>query len=180
MQRELLFWTKYGFNEFLRLVKISSLRTSSYLRFIRLCYPFFQRQFEILFCMKDSQDPAVAVVKKLMESYPEVNSRLFTGAKIYLSFQVIWWNHRFPLMLRRPNNSGTIGMITSDSWSQKKIKNTVQSTTIWRVVYNNIIVVHSILVYPQILVQTDLRRNWYQIGIFLFLTITVQMKTADL
>lgn len=36
-------------------------------------------QFEILVCVQDELDPAVKIVRQLMEAYPLVNSRLFTG-----------------------------------------------------------------------------------------------------
>ncbi|CAH3173135.1 unnamed protein product [Porites evermanni] len=45
--------------------------------FFELNYP----KFEILFCVQDELDPAVKIVRQLMEAYPLVNSRLFTAAK---------------------------------------------------------------------------------------------------
>jgi len=40
---------------------------------------FYSFQFEILLCVQDELDPAVKIVRQLMEAYPLVNSRLFTG-----------------------------------------------------------------------------------------------------
>ncbi|XP_029200146.2 ceramide glucosyltransferase-like [Acropora millepora] len=45
--------------------------------FFELNYP----KFEILICLQDELDPAVKIVRQLMEAYPLVNSRLFTAAK---------------------------------------------------------------------------------------------------
>lgn len=42
----------------------------------------FSLQFEILFCVQDKNDPAITVVDKLMEKYPNVDARLFVGKKI--------------------------------------------------------------------------------------------------
>ena len=36
-------------------------------------------QYELLFCVEDKSDPAVMVVMQLMDEYPTVSSRLFTG-----------------------------------------------------------------------------------------------------
>lgn len=41
-------------------------------------------QFEILFCVQDELDPAVKIVRQLMEAYPLVNSRLFTGGSLVI------------------------------------------------------------------------------------------------
>ncbi|CAH3133276.1 ceramide glucosyltransferase-like [Pocillopora verrucosa] len=45
--------------------------------FFELNYP----KYEILVCVQDELDPAVKIVRQLMEAYPLVNSRLFTAAK---------------------------------------------------------------------------------------------------
>ncbi|XP_061173400.1 ceramide glucosyltransferase-like [Saccostrea echinata] len=37
--------------------------------------------FELLFCVPDDQDPAINLVKRLQEKYPNVDSQLFTGGK---------------------------------------------------------------------------------------------------
>lgn len=50
---------------------------ASLLNKIRLLSNLFQ--FEILFCVQDELDPAVKIVRQLMEAFPLVNSRLFTG-----------------------------------------------------------------------------------------------------
>ncbi len=39
----------------------------------------FYFQYEILFCVQDKNDPAISVVEKLMDKYPDVDSRLFQG-----------------------------------------------------------------------------------------------------
>lgn len=45
--------------------------------FFRLDYPIF----ELLFCIEDAQDPAVVLVRKLVEMYPQVEARLFLGGR---------------------------------------------------------------------------------------------------
>lgn len=57
------------------------------------CFPeliqvFFLFQFEILFCVQDERDSAVAVVRQLMQNYPKVNARLFTGKAYYTLFSM--------------------------------------------------------------------------------------------
>lgn len=44
--------------------------------FFTMQYPSF---FELLFCIEDKNDPAVEVVRNLLEKYPKVNARLFIG-----------------------------------------------------------------------------------------------------
>jgi len=46
--------------------------------FFNLDYPLF----EILFCIQDLNDPAIQVVQQLIEKYPAVDTKLFTGDKI--------------------------------------------------------------------------------------------------
>ena len=41
--------------------------------------PSLRFQIELLFCVQDADDPAVAIVKKLQDKYPRVNSKLFMG-----------------------------------------------------------------------------------------------------
>ncbi|XP_005106100.2 ceramide glucosyltransferase-B [Aplysia californica] len=41
------------------------------------CYP----NYELLFCVQDDNDPAILVVKSLIESYPKVDAKLFIGQK---------------------------------------------------------------------------------------------------
>lgn len=36
-------------------------------------------QYELLFCVEDELDPALMVVRSLMEKYPKTDARLFTG-----------------------------------------------------------------------------------------------------
>lgn len=36
-------------------------------------------QFELLFCLQDESDPALMVVKALMEKYPQVDAKIFIG-----------------------------------------------------------------------------------------------------
>lgn len=43
--------------------------------FFTMNYPLY----ELLFCVEDESDPAVMLVNKLMEKYPNVQARLFTG-----------------------------------------------------------------------------------------------------
>ncbi|PSN47867.1 Ceramide glucosyltransferase [Blattella germanica] len=43
--------------------------------FFTMSYPVY----ELLFCVEDKSDPAVMVVMQLIEKYPSVSSRLFTG-----------------------------------------------------------------------------------------------------
>lgn len=40
---------------------------------------FFFFQFELLFCLQDESDPALMVVKALMEKYPKVDAKIFIG-----------------------------------------------------------------------------------------------------
>lgn len=37
--------------------------------------------YELLFCVEDESDPATMLVKKLMEKYPQVDAKLFTGGE---------------------------------------------------------------------------------------------------
>ncbi len=46
--------------------------------FFNLDYPLF----EILFCIQDLNDPAILIVRQLIEKYPNVDAKLFTGGKI--------------------------------------------------------------------------------------------------
>lgn len=39
----------------------------------------FSLQYEILFCVQDPKDAAVNYVNCLLEKYPQVDARLFTG-----------------------------------------------------------------------------------------------------
>lgn len=43
--------------------------------FFTMSYPLY----EILFCIEDESDPAIMLVKRLVEKYPHVDSRLFIG-----------------------------------------------------------------------------------------------------
>lgn len=43
--------------------------------FFTIDYP----QYEIIFCIQDPNDPAILVVRHLMEQYPNVDTRLFYG-----------------------------------------------------------------------------------------------------
>ncbi|GLV39391.1 Glucosylceramide synthase [Carabus blaptoides fortunei] len=43
--------------------------------FFTMSYP----KYEILFCIEDETDPAIMLVKRLMEKYPHVNTDLFVG-----------------------------------------------------------------------------------------------------
>ena len=36
-------------------------------------------QYELLFCVEDEMDPALMVVRSLMEKYPKIDSKLFMG-----------------------------------------------------------------------------------------------------
>ena len=38
-------------------------------------------QFELLLCVEDDQDPAIAVVERLQQRYPSVECRLYIGGK---------------------------------------------------------------------------------------------------
>lgn len=40
---------------------------------------FLRFQFELLFCVKERHDPAVGIVKQLMDRYPAVEARIFYG-----------------------------------------------------------------------------------------------------
>lgn len=40
---------------------------------------YFFFQFELLFCLQDESDPALMVVKALMEKYPKVDAKIFIG-----------------------------------------------------------------------------------------------------
>ena len=39
--------------------------------------------YELLFCVQDINDPAIIMVKRLMEKYPSTDARLFSGLIIY-------------------------------------------------------------------------------------------------
>lgn len=45
--------------------------------FFTIDYPLF----ELLFCVQDNTDPAISVVKHLLEKYPSVDAKLFSGGK---------------------------------------------------------------------------------------------------
>ncbi len=45
--------------------------------FFVMDYPLY----ELLFCVQDNGDPVINVVKELMEKYPNVDARLFSGGK---------------------------------------------------------------------------------------------------
>lgn len=51
----------------------------------------FYLQYELLFCIEDTFDPAINVVKTLMQKYPQIDSKLFTGMRafIILRFEII-------------------------------------------------------------------------------------------
>ena len=38
-------------------------------------------QFEVLVCVADEQDPAVAVFERIQQRHPDVDARLFTGGQ---------------------------------------------------------------------------------------------------
>lgn len=44
--------------------------------FVKWCFIF---QYELLFSVPDDNDPAILVVKSLIESYPKVDAKLFIG-----------------------------------------------------------------------------------------------------
>lgn len=46
--------------------------------FFQIDYP----TYEILFCVQDNADPAIVLVKRLLEKYPNVDAKLFTGGKV--------------------------------------------------------------------------------------------------
>lgn len=46
--------------------------------FFTLDYPLY----ELLFCVQDPADPAIGVARALMDKYPQVDARLFTGGKL--------------------------------------------------------------------------------------------------
>jgi ceramide glucosyltransferase len=37
--------------------------------------------YELLFCVQDQNDPAIGIVSRLLEKYPHVDARLYTGGK---------------------------------------------------------------------------------------------------
>lgn len=43
---------------------------------------FFFLQYELLFCIEDKDDPAIAIVNSLMEKYPLVDAHLFLGGSV--------------------------------------------------------------------------------------------------
>merc|ERR1711893_545363 len=45
--------------------------------FFNMDYP----QYELLFCVEDEMDPALMVVRSLMEKYPKIDAKLFIVAK---------------------------------------------------------------------------------------------------
>lgn len=50
---------------------------------LTLCKYFFLRfQYELLFCIEDKDDPAIAIVNTLMEKYPLVDAHLFLGGSV--------------------------------------------------------------------------------------------------
>lgn len=44
--------------------------------FFTMCYP----KYEILFCIEDEADPAIMLVRRLMEKYPNIDTDLFIGS----------------------------------------------------------------------------------------------------
>ncbi len=44
-------------------------------------------KFELLFCIQDNTDPSIGVVKRLMDKYPHIDAKLFTGSCLF-SFSV--------------------------------------------------------------------------------------------
>ena len=60
----------------------------------------FVFQYELLFCVEDKSDPAVMVVMQLMEKYPSISSRLFTGKiMIYFTEDVLLDIERYNFIL---------------------------------------------------------------------------------
>lgn len=55
------------------------MKKNSYEILISLWLSFFFFQFELLFCLQDESDPALMVVKALMEKYPKVDAKIFIG-----------------------------------------------------------------------------------------------------
>lgn len=45
-------------------------------------FRFFSLQYELLFCIEDKDDPAIAIVNTLMEKYPLVDAHLFLGGSV--------------------------------------------------------------------------------------------------
>lgn len=42
-------------------------------------------QYELMFCIEEESDPAIMIVKKLIEKYPNVDSKIFIGKfKFYI------------------------------------------------------------------------------------------------
>ena len=39
----------------------------------------FYLQYELIFCIEEDMDPAVMVVRSLLEKYPKVDAKLFIG-----------------------------------------------------------------------------------------------------
>ena len=39
----------------------------------------FSLQYELIFCIEEDMDPAVMVVRSLLEKYPKVDAKLFIG-----------------------------------------------------------------------------------------------------
>lgn len=50
----------------------------NYKKYYFILWLFFF-QFELLFCLQDESDPALMVVKALMEKYPKVDAKIFIG-----------------------------------------------------------------------------------------------------
>jgi len=48
---------------------------------LETCFTQKYPNYEILFCVQDDNDPAILVVKSLIESYPKVDAKLFIGQK---------------------------------------------------------------------------------------------------
>jgi ceramide glucosyltransferase len=52
--------------------------------FFVIDYPYY----EVLFCVQDNLDPAITVVKRLIEKYPKIDAKLFSG-KLFNSIYCI-------------------------------------------------------------------------------------------
>lgn len=49
---------------------------------IKLKSNYDHLQYELLFCIEDKNDPAIAIVNTLMEKYPLVDAHLFLGGSV--------------------------------------------------------------------------------------------------
>ena len=45
------------------------------------CLDYPKNKFEILFCVQDTTDPVITVVNSLIEKYPNIDAKLFSGGK---------------------------------------------------------------------------------------------------